>query len=544
MDYFKLLFFIAFLFFGIFGQQRFQRHFITGDAQIGFMEKLNDSYDDDIRDELAADQSDRTPNGIQFDNDVQLIGYRGEVPIELNNNGELKFEFCPDDCMGKTVVVCYDAKNIVSSLKKDCGPNRCEFQAGVSQLGTKSFLWFMSNVYATRVIPNKCETAVMKSPEATTSFVTPDSIDSCEPLKRDVNVVNILVKDVPPGCILKVRNAKIWYPTTPSPTTQPSEIATTEDSSKAETTIWIVLGVLLFFIVIGIFGFGIYCCCFKKDKKSVGIFDEKPKEIVLEENKKIPETQKINVASDIVKTEEAKKEKKETVKDKPPKQKKEEVVKPKVTKAAPLPEKKKAAAFVEPTLDEPSTVQPPKEKVEDHFPSVKVLKELVHPTPKTYAKRIKPKPGQHHSNKTDSLSGRHEVSMIGLVESPSESLKHHCIVTGSSDFVDAKLESFYQPGIVRVLLRIEIAIFCCTISAMFKQIEKMIDMAEEALAERDVTFDEEGNIIQMTAKAEEYLEKKSTPEYIRSYAFGQIYSALIDKHVGILDTLSIPLLFV
>uniref|UniRef100_A0AC34GB26 Uncharacterized protein n=1 Tax=Panagrolaimus sp. ES5 TaxID=591445 RepID=A0AC34GB26_9BILA len=64
--------------------------------------------------------------------------------------------------------------------------------------------------------------------------------------------------------------------------------------------------------------------------------------------------------------------------------------------------------------------------------------------------------------------------MIGLVESPSESLKSHCIVTGSSDFVDDKLESFYQPGIVRVLLRIEIAIFCCTISAMFIQIERMI----------------------------------------------------------------------
>uniref|UniRef100_A0A914YBU4 Uncharacterized protein n=1 Tax=Panagrolaimus superbus TaxID=310955 RepID=A0A914YBU4_9BILA len=77
-----------------------------------------------------------------------------------------------------------------------------------------------------------------------------------------------------------------------------------------------------------------------------------------------------------------------------------------------------------------------------------------------------------------------------------------------------------------------------------KQLDVLIDMAEEALAERDVKFDDDGNILQITQKAEQYLEKKSTPEFIRSYAFGQIYRTLLDSHVGIFNTLSIPLLFV
>uniref|UniRef100_A0AC34FNM9 Uncharacterized protein n=1 Tax=Panagrolaimus sp. ES5 TaxID=591445 RepID=A0AC34FNM9_9BILA len=355
MDYFKLLFLIAFLFFGIFAQQRFQRHFINGDAQNGSTEKMNGSYDD-IREELAADQS---THGMQIDNDVQLVGY-GNISIELKYD-QLKFQFCSAGCLGKRVTVCYDAENIVSSLTHGCGPNQCRFQASVSEATPNSpsnFLWFESNPKP--FVDKICETATMESPEATLSFTPLTPPLSCEPLKRDRNVVNIYVKDVPSGCILKVMNAKIWYPPTPSSTTQTSEIDTTEDSSKAETTIWIILGVLFFFIVIGIFGFGIYCCCFKKEKKAVGIFDEKPKEIVLEENKKILETQKINVASDFVKTEEAKKEKKETDKTNPPKQKIEEIVKPKNNKAetknVPVPATKKAAASVEPTLDEPSTV--------------------------------------------------------------------------------------------------------------------------------------------------------------------------------------------
>uniref|UniRef100_A0A914Y5Y9 Uncharacterized protein n=1 Tax=Panagrolaimus superbus TaxID=310955 RepID=A0A914Y5Y9_9BILA len=154
------------------------------------------------------------------------------------------------------------------------------------------------------------------------------------------------------------------------------------------------------------------------------------------------------------------------------------------------------------------------------------------------------KPKNRGSTKTDSLSGRHEVGMLGLVESPSESLKRHCNATGSDDLIDAKLESYYKPGVVRVLQRIEIAVFCCKISSMMKQLDVLIDMAEEALAERDVKFDEDGNILHITQKAEQYLERKSTPEFIRSYAFGQIYRTVLDSHVGIFNTLSIPLLFV
>uniref|UniRef100_A0AC34FD81 Uncharacterized protein n=1 Tax=Panagrolaimus sp. ES5 TaxID=591445 RepID=A0AC34FD81_9BILA len=254
MNFLKLLFLIAFLFFGIFAQQRFQRHFINEDTVNGSTEELNYASDD-IRDKLVSDELP----GIQENNDVKLVGYGKirEIPIELNNNDELEFEFCSDGCFNNKVVVCYDCESNDISLKGECASNQCVFQAGVSKVDVTNIMWIIKTTISTDVTSeNKCERAVMKSPEAITSFVTPAPIGSCKPLKRDGNVVNIFVKNVPSGCRLKVKNAKIWYPPTPSPTTQPSEIAKTEDSSKAETTIWIILGVLLFFLVIGLICLG------------------------------------------------------------------------------------------------------------------------------------------------------------------------------------------------------------------------------------------------------------------------------------------------
>uniref|UniRef100_A0A914YQF4 Uncharacterized protein n=1 Tax=Panagrolaimus superbus TaxID=310955 RepID=A0A914YQF4_9BILA len=74
--------------------------------------------------------------------------------------------------------------------------------------------------------------------------------------------------------------------------------------------------------------------------------------------------------------------------------------------------------------------------------------------------------------------------MLGLVESPSESLKRHCCTLGSDNLIDEKLERYYQPGDVRVLRYHEIYLFCCTISSMFKQTEDLIVMAEEELGEQ------------------------------------------------------------
>uniref|UniRef100_A0A914YTQ2 Uncharacterized protein n=1 Tax=Panagrolaimus superbus TaxID=310955 RepID=A0A914YTQ2_9BILA len=149
------------------------------------------------------------------------------------------------------------------------------------------------------------------------------------------------------------KNAKIWSSTTPSATTQPSATPASE-GTKTGSIVWIVLGVLLFIIVIGLIALGIYCFCIKKQKKAAEIFDGKPKEVMAES--KNLETRKINVEPDAGKLKEIAKTKKETVEEQPAKQKKE-VVKPKEkptkNEIKNVPAKK--AAAVEPTLDDPTT---------------------------------------------------------------------------------------------------------------------------------------------------------------------------------------------
>uniref|UniRef100_A0A914Z709 Uncharacterized protein n=1 Tax=Panagrolaimus superbus TaxID=310955 RepID=A0A914Z709_9BILA len=120
--------------------------------------------------------------------------------IELSN-GKLEFEICSDGCIRKKVVVCYDAQNIDSSMKGECESNQCEFQAGVLE-ADKKYLWFMSPKMATSFTSEICETAILKSPKVIPSFATTASEKSCEPLKRDGNVVQLFVKEF--GCSLKV----------------------------------------------------------------------------------------------------------------------------------------------------------------------------------------------------------------------------------------------------------------------------------------------------------------------------------------------------
>uniref|UniRef100_A0A914Z151 Uncharacterized protein n=1 Tax=Panagrolaimus superbus TaxID=310955 RepID=A0A914Z151_9BILA len=152
------------------------------------------------------------------------------------------------------VVVCYDAQNIVSSLQTGCESNQCMFEAAVSTALGPPILWLMEPGVAKGFTSDICETAVLQSPKAILSFATSTSYETCEPLKRNGNVITLLVTEH--GCPLMVKNAKIWYATTPSATT-PSESTSTEDSSKIGSIVWIVLGVVLFILIIGLIALGL-----------------------------------------------------------------------------------------------------------------------------------------------------------------------------------------------------------------------------------------------------------------------------------------------
>uniref|UniRef100_A0A914YLN3 Uncharacterized protein n=1 Tax=Panagrolaimus superbus TaxID=310955 RepID=A0A914YLN3_9BILA len=125
MEFLNFFIFAAFLFFGILAQ-RFQRHVNNTKLTVNgtLIDRLNNSFPD-IPNELAADQLP----GVQEGDDVRLIR-PGGIEIELKY-GELKFEFCSDGCLEKIVVVCFDCENCDLEVQGECGPNRCEFKAGV-----------------------------------------------------------------------------------------------------------------------------------------------------------------------------------------------------------------------------------------------------------------------------------------------------------------------------------------------------------------------------------------------------------------------------
>jgi hypothetical protein len=47
----------------------------------------------------------------------------------------------------------------------------------------------------------------------------------------------------------------------------------------------------------------------------------------------------------------------------------------------------------------------------------------------------------------------------------------------------------------------------------------------------------------MPPKAEKYLRSKKTPEFVRSFAFGNVFREIIDAQTKVHEHFSIPLLF-
>uniref|UniRef100_A0AC35FCE3 Uncharacterized protein n=1 Tax=Panagrolaimus sp. PS1159 TaxID=55785 RepID=A0AC35FCE3_9BILA len=86
----------------------------------------------------------------------------------------------------------------------------------------------------------------MKYPKATPNGF--QAFASCEPLKHDGNVVKMYVHHAKRECPLYVLYAKKWTPPPSTTTSQSSSDLseakdTTSNSSEANTTLWIVIGI-------------------------------------------------------------------------------------------------------------------------------------------------------------------------------------------------------------------------------------------------------------------------------------------------------------
>uniref|UniRef100_A0A914ZAJ1 Uncharacterized protein n=1 Tax=Panagrolaimus superbus TaxID=310955 RepID=A0A914ZAJ1_9BILA len=132
---------------------------------------------------------------------------------------------------------------------------------------------------------------------------------------------------------------------------------------------------------------------------------------------------------------------------------------------------------VEPTQEEtPSgkTVEPTVEDttnpsvIKHAPPTVTVLKEPIHP-PRPYGLAPRSK-SYSKSRKTDSLSGRHDLNMNYMVETPLQTLERQ-----KAAVVNDEMKKFYPPEDKprRRDLR-EIVILYCRISAMFRMIEELM----------------------------------------------------------------------
>uniref|UniRef100_A0A914Q636 Uncharacterized protein n=1 Tax=Panagrolaimus davidi TaxID=227884 RepID=A0A914Q636_9BILA len=517
MNSFKLLVVFIPLLFGSFAQ-RFQRHLING-TQNGL---VNGTAEWDNLDSLASDGEIYEQNG----GDVKFVRDGGNVELELEKK-ELKFEFCSDGCMDKEVIACYDSSKPNPNAKGDCDSNQCEFRAGVSETGEDPILWFKDKFHLKFFRKNNgiCKMAIMKFPDA-----KPDGMRqfaSCEPLKHDGNVIKLYVHQVPPGCPFFVLNAKKWTPPSTAATQNSSEttLITTAKSSEANITLWILIGVGIFILLIVVIGFG-YCCYrnqLQKKPLSGKKNDVQQKAIMPESLKAEVVKEKIADEKEVVAKPKPPKEP-TAAKEKPPKPAKEKISK---EKKAPIVEPKPSKEMTQednpPPAKNPTTeasvVQKPVVQQKQYHtgnpPRVYVPHKVILPEPKSVNA---PKSGSLKTGKKDSLSGRHEIGMEGLVQSAPEQVKRHDINIGLlNDDVKERLEKFYPPGPVRTFDPREIEILCCArISIMFKIIEALIDDAMKALKERGVTFDEKSNIIEMPPKAEKYLRSKKTPEYVRT----------------------------
>uniref|UniRef100_A0AC35F6H7 Uncharacterized protein n=1 Tax=Panagrolaimus sp. PS1159 TaxID=55785 RepID=A0AC35F6H7_9BILA len=135
----------------------------------------------------------------QYGNYIKFVRDGEEVDLELEYK-TLSFKFCPDGCMKKTVVACFDSANPNRLARGGCGPGQCEFKAGVSEKDGKMLLWFRDDTYNKRFETDShiCATATMAFPDASVTLT--DKFPSCEPLKHDGNVVKLYVNHVEPGC--------------------------------------------------------------------------------------------------------------------------------------------------------------------------------------------------------------------------------------------------------------------------------------------------------------------------------------------------------
>uniref|UniRef100_A0AC35G183 Uncharacterized protein n=1 Tax=Panagrolaimus sp. PS1159 TaxID=55785 RepID=A0AC35G183_9BILA len=529
-------------------------------------------------DNLDALSSDGD-NYEQYGNGLKFVGNEREgIELELEKKKKLMFKFCSYGCMKKTVVACFDSANPNLLARGDCGPGQCEFKAGVSEKDGQMLLWFKDDTYNKRSDTDShiCATATMAFP---VSFVTlTDKFLSCEPLKHDGNVVKLYVKHVEPGCPFYVENAKKWTPPPPATTAQNSSGTTVPNqttfrSSEANTALWIGIGVGIFIFLIVIIGFG-YCCYRtqiqkqplfgnKKDVQQKVFLPEASKKARAAENEKAADEEQVLKAepTKVLTKEEvvaklqpskeataAKEKQAIPAKKKTPKEKKAPIVVPKPSKEItqednPPPAKKVSA---EPTLEDPTTeasvvqksVVQQKQYHNGNPPRVYVPKNVIHPEPKSINA---PKSGSLKTGKKDSLSGRHELRMEGMVESGPEQVKRRDTNVGLlNKETKEKLEKFYPRGPVRKRSNArtfdpvrafdcrEIEILCCArISIMFKTIEMLIDDAIKALTER----------------AEKYLRSKSTPEYVKSFAFGNVFRDIIDAQTRFHERFSIPFLF-
>uniref|UniRef100_A0A914YNP6 Uncharacterized protein n=1 Tax=Panagrolaimus superbus TaxID=310955 RepID=A0A914YNP6_9BILA len=204
---------------------------------------------------------------------------------------------------------------------------------------------------------------------------------------------------------------------------------------------------------------------------------------------------------------------------------------------------------VEPTQDETptndQTIEPTVEDatnpsiVQHAAPTVTVSKEPIQSSrPYGFMRRSE----SSKSGKTDSLSGRHDGEMNGMVVNPLRALK------GRNPKLNvAEMEKFYPADDKTLLPRPdprEIQLLCCRISVMLKLVEELVKDAEETLKKIGVQFDANGFIAELPQKALNYLTVGNCPEFIRYFAFGNLFRAEIDSSLGKEPTLSIPLLFV
>uniref|UniRef100_A0A914Q0J4 Uncharacterized protein n=1 Tax=Panagrolaimus davidi TaxID=227884 RepID=A0A914Q0J4_9BILA len=464
--------------------------------------------------------SDGNAKGTKHgERDVLLSGH-GSINLTLTSTSrELEFEVC--NCAG-TSSVCY--KSLDGWDTKAAGSCSDSTSCELKVHDAIDALKFGE----TRILKNLfagCLRTSMKYPNAKVKD-TEGNVDigfeSCTPKVFDDGIIELYIS-IDRSCSIIVKNAKVHVPVIPSNTTLTTKVPpkhSPEHPSESSFPWWgfLIIGIALL-IVVAVIGFVLYRLYKNRQtsKRAPQKADEsKPRATVSKADiadvetptKKHDDLEAVNVVPI------RKPKKVEAVKVEPiQKSKKVEAVKVEaenVTKEVP-PKKvppKKVQAPVEPTLDDPTTGASIT-ATENQQPHVSVPKNVIHPTPLQPASKAITQYSKSSSRK-GSLSGRHEIGMQIMVEKPSETVKRR-----SPDSIDdatkGKLES---------------------------------DNAIERLTEHGAKFGDNETVVELSAEGERYVQTSSTPEYVRSFAFGGIFRELIDSEAEVNETCPIPLLFV